>query len=364
MTVVAIASTAIRRGFGQGRTGYCKVDTAGRVWAHGVALNLVTGANDFSITSPEQYDPATGLWTTLAAAPERGYYAYSYDAAGVVYAAIASRFGTTSDDCDKYDPATDTWTAITTIPNSLNGRVAPAYWTTPDDLLWVCGGLDNSSNTLTETMYYNKVLDTWTTQASTAPELFSLQSMFGNDESRTGGCLLNAAGTVVYTVGFNSGHFFSYTIATDTWLQLTDSPYSSGSAFACIGADDRTYLSAGWDLYVYDPLTNVWSTRSTPVGATPFHGTVGMILSLNGSIYGIGSSGTRVIQQYDIATDTWSDTWSDTLDAFSGTGELVWDGTGYYNIDEASPAVPAGRTCEYWTVAAVRRSRSAARWVG
>lgn len=368
ISVTPITSTTIRRNFFGSLTGFGMTDSTGRVLVHGNAVNLLTGVTDWTIHTPERYDPQTLAWTSLADAPAWAYYTYSSDTDGTLYGALdITDLGVPSNAGARYDPGSNSWSSIATIPNSTSGRVQPAYWTSTGRL-WVCGGTTTGGTHYHDTLYYEKGTDTWTVQGNATPtELFSGNAIITAERTVSSGALINAAGTTVYCLGFTSGHFYSYVLATDTWTQLTDSPYSSGNVWGCI-ADDRVYLSVGWDLWMYDPFSNTWTSLAAPIGGVALTPVTGPMVHVEGSLYALGvhSEGSFYtlsgpIQRYDIATNTWELT---TL-RFAGTGILISGNGGYYMIDET----PDGRYCEFLAFGAaaassIRTGRSYAQLVG
>jgi hypothetical protein len=131
--------------------------------------------------------------------------------------------------------------------------------------------------------------------------------------------------------------FFRYTISTDSWTQLenTPGPQGAGDAITWSGYDGYIYAilgssSHGTIFARYDPANNTWETRASPPAGTDD----GCSLVWTGGAYLYALRGEyletvplRDFWRYDIVNDTWT-TMADIPEAggVGDGGSLIWVG--------------------------------------
>lgn len=146
----------------------------------------------------------------------------------------------------RYDMNTGEWVYLTESPNTyytwgitsevLNGTI---YLFNPDG----------------ECFAYNIAGDNWVTKTqNSASGSWDMSSILYQNE--------------VYILGWDNSEFYKYTPLTDSWTQLTDSPYQVGAcAFGvinnliyAIGGNDGGATTASYkSIIVYDIITNSWT---------------------------------------------------------------------------------------------------------
>jgi N-acetylneuraminic acid mutarotase len=121
---------------------------------HGTVLSVV-----------EEYDPVTDTWATKAPMLSKRWGLSTSVVNGKIYAIggcrqISPPF-TSLSTVEEYDPATDTWTTKTNMPTA---RFWPSACTV-NELIYVIGGLERQNGTTYGTVEeYNPATDTWATR--------------------------------------------------------------------------------------------------------------------------------------------------------------------------------------------------------
>src|SRR5215831_6261495 len=360
MSITPIASTVQRHHFlAPSRTGSVALRlSSGDLFLYGAGTNQTTNNPDLTQNRPEIYSSGPNTWTLRAAASSTifDYGGYYHDvAANQVVGTIARVSAGTSAVTAQYDVASDTWSALAAPPNSSLGRVDFAYWPTPDGRLWVVGGSTdsaNGSNPLFDTMYYDRAANTWSVQSTTVPD-----RIFGSCLlpyfSPIRGVVLNAASTVVYTLGFNTGTFYSYTMATDTWTVLAAHPgsFTGGAHPPALLVGNLIYVSVNAfptsSFYVYNITGNAWTTLTSP-GST----VTALLSTGDGFVYAIDNGITGdTTHGHTHRYDPVANSWTNLTDVFQQIiGQVVSDGaTAFYNLGQDAN----GHACDYWVPVSV-----------
>lgn len=150
------------------------IPVARRRGSAGVALYngkfyIVAGIQDGHrsgwVSWADEYDPATGIWTTLPNAPQARDHFHVDVINGKIYCAGGRRTSqpnyaaNTISSVDVFDIATRTWSTPTQIPTP---RGAPAVAVVNNELVVAGGEVDYQSNALTTVQSYNPVTNAWT----------------------------------------------------------------------------------------------------------------------------------------------------------------------------------------------------------
>ena len=286
-------------------------------------------ANFLATDAFYQYDPVANSWTPLAPLAQairdaRAVYAANTNSI-YVFGGIDDTTGLVVNIVQKYDLGTATWSTVTPMPAE---RFFPAtVYYDPTGLIYVAGGIDGSFLETDTTWIYDPVADTWDT--STAPNIPVVM----------GGSAVSLVGQNMYLQGsFGAGatNFnYAYDIVANTWTQKANMPAAVyEAAGAAIGTN--TYVVGGGD-----PATAPGSAKANGKGAK---GRNGLMARPDTSF------NTTYI--YDTLTDTWS-TGPSTNVAHSFTGGTAignkllvacgFDGvTGDTNTVETSDCGPGG----------------------
>jgi N-acetylneuraminic acid mutarotase len=144
------------------RWGFSTSVVNGKIYAIGGSPGEPADAGVFSTV--EEYDPATDIWTAKAHMPKARYGLSTSVVDGKIYAFGGARTcGTPAfSTLEEYDPATDAWTAKADMPK------ARQYFSTSavDGKIYAIGGAGQATWTPFSTVEeYNPATDTWTTKA-------------------------------------------------------------------------------------------------------------------------------------------------------------------------------------------------------
>jgi hypothetical protein len=201
-----------------------------------------------------------------------------------------------------YDPVRATWSAIADAPVARISAAAGFI----GGKLYVVGGWDNNSDTVTELDIYDPATDSW--------------SMGTPDPVAQGGGVAHAVlNDKLYLIGGCNGlcspglsDVEVYNPIGDSWSAAAD--YPETATFVSCGAIEGKLYCAGslgnsgvsGSGYVYDPASNSWSPiadMANPQAGALYTATNGMLL-VGG---GFDSSGaiTNAVEAYDPRSDSW-----------------------------------------------------------
>lgn len=151
----------------------------------------------------------------------------------------------------KYDMNTGNWTSLAPSSNIESWGITAEYL---DGFIYL---FDQNGNSYK----YEIATDTWTTVTqNNATGTADLSSILYQDE--------------IYVLGFSDSTFYKYTPATDSWLQLANSPYQVGACamgiinelIYCIGGNINGNTEADYkSIIVYDITTDVWEVDSLEI---------------------------------------------------------------------------------------------------
>ncbi|MFQ5604037.1 MAG: kelch repeat-containing protein [bacterium] len=222
----------------------------GKIYAFGGTNRCCPKGTVFATT--QEYDPATGTWTTKADMPTARY--------GVCAGVIDEKIYVIAGDppvkkVEMYDPVTDTWTPKQDMPTA---RWAPTCGVV-NGKIYVFGGLLRQGGPATKVVeMYDPATDTWTPKA-------------GMPEARVGQATAVINGQIFIFGGTNYGgrpahsNQWRYDPTTDTWdTSLPNMPFN-WFVMGYSVVNERVYLMAGSSapyphgdqlrrVYEYDPL--------------------------------------------------------------------------------------------------------------
>ncbi|MFQ5584456.1 MAG: kelch repeat-containing protein [Calditrichia bacterium] len=236
------------------------------------------------IASVESYDPVSGVWTSLSPIPTARVVFASAVANGKIYiiGGQADIFSTDLSVVEAYDPGTDSWTTAAPMPTAR--RVFSA--STLNGKIYAIGGLSDAEGILDIVEVYDPSTDSWDTTATNMPT------------ARWGLSTVTANGKI-YAIGgvpdsLATGVVEAYDPVTNSWT--TVGSVSSGKvAFSATELNGKIYAIGGsFDSFPYtmvaatveeyDPITNVWTPRSSLNVGRYFLSTS----AANGKIYAFG----------------------------------------------------------------------------
>ena len=211
-----------------------------------------------SLSTVEEYDPATDKWARKANMPtERCDFSGS---SAVVNGKIYVIGGDVFDGgwkcvpiVEEYNPATDTWTRKANMPTSRWCVATCAV----DGKIYAIGGAPDSYTGLKVVEQYDPITDTWTTKADMPTGLWGLCAKVVNGK--------------IYAFGGRPGttavpNTYEYDPVSDTWVRKADMPLATSQmASAVLG--DRIVVIGGWHIstqspyatvQIYHPETDTW----------------------------------------------------------------------------------------------------------
>ncbi len=261
------------------------------------------------------YNPTSDTWTTMAASPlsnRSRHTAFWTGTKMIVWGGIDDSFQ--FNDGAMYDPTLDSWNTIsmTNAPSVRNDFCS--VWTGDKMIIWGGHfGIDNAGTILGDGKIYNPTSNTWTSMSSTnAPAARKRHSAVW-----TGSKMIVWGGLTTTSTLTNTGSI--YDPSNDSWTMMsTDgSPPSglfwntaiwSGTKMIVFGGQNSVGSNVTNECYLYDPVTNVWTTANTTnvPAARSYHsaiwtGTKMIVFGGFNSIYDTNNGGI-----YDPVTNTWS----------------------------------------------------------
>jgi N-acetylneuraminic acid mutarotase len=278
---------------------------------------------------------------------------------GIIYA-IGGSDGAALQKVEAYDHNTNTlvaWTPRAPLPAA---RHLPNGAAVINGKIYVSGGLTPLGPS--RSLYvYNAASNSWTTKAS-----MPIRSHGGAAAAIDGKLWVIA--TQEGEGGFFTGptRLFRYDPATDTWSEREPAPHHHHRAVVGV-INGKLYVAGGmtntlrndvsyeyepepWaELDVYDPATNVWTTKRTM--PTARWGAAGGVI--DGKLYVAGGRGTdhsalSTLELYDPATNTWAAR-AKMLTPREGTGAAVVGGVFHVLGGTSGPDSDALRTNEAYT---------------
>jgi N-acetylneuraminic acid mutarotase len=278
---------------------------------------------------------------------------------GIIYAIGGSDRGALQK-VEAYNPNTSTLVAWTTKAPLPAARHLPNGAAVINGKIYVTGGL-TPLGPARHLFVYDVASNSWTTKAS-----MPIRSHGG------GAAAIDGKLWVLATPEGQDGFFtsptrlFRYDPATDTWSEREPPPHHhhravvraiNGKLYAAGGMTKTLrnevtyeYEPEPWaELDVYDPATNVWTTKASM--PTARWGAAGGVI--DGKLYVAGGRGTdysplSTLELYDPATNTWAAR-AKMLTAREGTGAAVAGGVFHVLGGTGGPDSDALRTNEAYT---------------
>lgn len=254
--------------FGQQWTDVASVPGSSSSKHHPVTFSIdgigysVAGSNSFDVSTStsHKYDPILDQWTTMDNFPgtSRGFsYGVSDGEFGYMGFGYNTQVGTYLDDLWKFDPLSETWTELASCP--CQARTHPAFIHLDGKIFVGVGG--DGSNNRDDWWQYDIALNTWSAKPDFPgvprhhPYYFDLDGY-------------------AY-VGFGHGvdgifkDFYKYDPDSEIWEEMNDFPGESrvaGTQFSHDGygyilsgdGDDHDYLETG-EFWQYNPADDSWS---------------------------------------------------------------------------------------------------------
>jgi len=298
-------------------------------------------------------------WTRRIRMPTARTGLVAAKANGIIYA-IGGRDGVALQKVEAYDPNTNTlvpWIPRAPLPAA---RELPNGAAVINGKIYVPGGLTSLGPT--KSLYvYTVASNSWTTKAS-----MPIRSHGGAAAAIDGKLWVIA--TPAGEGGFytNETRLFRYDPATDTWSEREPAPHHHHRAAVGV-INGKIYVAGGMtktlrnevtyeyepetfaELDVYDPATNVWTTKARM--PTARWGAAGGVI--DGKLYVAGGRGTgpsplTTMEMYDPATNSWA-VRAKMLTAREGAGAAVVGGVMHVLGGKGGPDTGALKTNEAYT---------------
>jgi RNA polymerase sigma factor (sigma-70 family) len=287
----------------------------GKIYAIGGApRGAQQGTLMSSVSTVEEYDPATNTWRTKAHMPTARFGLSTSVFNGRIYAigGAMDRPQVPSSTVEEYDPAMDTWTTKADMPTARWGLSTSVV----NGRIYAIGGFPRDSHNKeydpmgshnTSTVEeYDPATDTWTRKADMTTARFGLSTSVVNGRIYAFGGARNCVTPAFLTVE-------EYDPATDTWRTKADIPtirlYLSTSAvngkIYAIGGTGLACQGKGgplWTVEEYDPATDTWRTKThMPMAKVAFSASAvdGKIYAIGGSLAGYPWAPAPTVEEYD-----------------------------------------------------------------
>lgn len=245
-----------------------------------------------------EYDISSDTWTTLSTAPATVYQGGDLveGPSGYLYAFP----GKNTNSFWRYDIANNSWddAAVADAPGTLYYGSSMIY----DGSRYIYVLRGNNDDAFWR---YDTQTDSWDTLANTD---FGATTYQQNNNVYIGGDLTYDGDDTIYAVqaGAHTG-FASYSISTDSWTRLTNTPVLpyDGSQIAYDSGTTAVYFTSGWTnpfFYKYSLSDQTWSVL--PESPAPMAGG-SSIRNVNGTLYVLRGANTNAFWKYDIAKASW-----------------------------------------------------------
>ena len=207
----------------------------------------------------EAYDPVTDTWTIKAPMPtvRRGMQSGVVD--GIIYVIGGNEI---SRDCLAYDPVANSWTIKAPVPVGGGGDLALAVY---NGLIYAFGGGYYTVGPYSNVYAYNPQTDQWTQKASMSTPRFAMQAY------------VDVLGEKIYVIGGSQSYSTSLSIVevydpvNDTWETSPDTMPVPLCFFAGAVVNNRFYVISGTsDWQSGDGSVWEYTPPSVPVELTSF----------------------------------------------------------------------------------------------
>ncbi len=305
-----------------------------------------------SVRSAEVYDTVADTW---ASAPSLSRFRTDATATTLLDGRVLVFAGepffgeeTAPSTGDIYDPATGTWSTTAAASRFYNGQTATRLL---DGRVLVVGGNAVTSGRETRAEIYDPVANSWTTVAPmSAPRIAHTATLLADGRVLVAGGVGNA-GDALDTAEV-------YDPVTDSWASTDPMPVARDSFTATRLDDGRVLLAGGTgadratlaSAVVFSPLTNSFTATDPLDLSRTYHAAVALPdgdVLVTGGESGENYDPVTSVEVYDTATSTWS-----TVDPMNGDRSLHTALT----LDDGSVLVAGGYDlATYRAVSSVER---------
>ena len=272
-------------------------------------------ASNTTLTSSELLDHTTKTWSTVGPVGTGrlvpGVLVLNNGKVLTFGGSLRTGTDPATDTCEIYDPVAKTWSPTGSL---ITGRYLHANFLLADGTVLAAGGRTSPGSDISSSEIYDPNTGMWTATGSLPHAYFGMfYKTLGDGRPIVVGAQASSLGSASQTATFSSG----------TWTQQADFPaavqaYSNSSASLSNGnfivmcpMDNSGAILAINNAYIYNQLSNTWSTHNGPGTAhasTPARISSTQILLPGGTI-GVGPFVfTDVCHIYDEIADTWAAT--------------------------------------------------------
>ncbi len=295
-------------------------------------------------SSVEEYNPITNIWTSKASMnrSERDQSAVSYN--NKIY--VTWWYWGDRKNLEVYDPITNTWISKSNM-NFARGIHKSVAYNNKIYVMWWQYLLNWSWKNTNSLEVYDIATDTWTVKSPMNYEKYDFWVLLFNDKIY-----------VIWWYWSNSklSSVEVYDIATDTWTVKSPMNYSR-SWFTPILRWNKIYVVSWWTFEEYDINANTW-TKKTLLPKSKFYDSS---VILNDKIYNLwwsyNNEYLKELQEYNEVQPTQLVSWTCT---WIGTNWVYYNGTNSYTLTNATAwtslaasynANPTQNTCQFkcWT---------------
>jgi N-acetylneuraminic acid mutarotase len=216
---------------------------------------------------------------------------------GRLYAVGGLLFTSSVTTVEEYDPATNTWATRAPLPTARNALGMAAA---PNGRLYAIGGFDNGIRN--EVEEYDPATNTWTAKAPMLTPRYSL-GLAAAPNGRLYAIGGHAGTSSVGTVE-------EYDPATNTWATKAPMPTGRSALALAAAPNGKLYAIGGFnngrrnEVEEYNPTTNTWTTKALMPTARE---TLGLAAAPNGRLYAVGGNGpNNVVEEYDPTINAWA----------------------------------------------------------
>jgi len=257
-----------------------------------------------TLTTVEEYDPATGEWTKKADMPNIRYSLSVSEVNGKIYVigGFRSNDGVNFSMVEEYNPRTNKWTRKANMPTPRSALSTSVV----NGKIYAIGGDSGDylpAPTLSAVEEYDPETDTWTRKADMPTPRGSLCTAVVNGK-------IYAIGGVTGMAG-GGGSLVSvveeYDPVTDTWTKKSAKMPTPRSIFSISVVNGKIYAIGGEDRNMnvnnivnpcgvstveeYDPIKDVWTKKAD----MPTKRCCLSTSAVNGKIYAIGGTDTLLL---------------------------------------------------------------------
>lgn len=271
---------------------------AGARFAYVASSNKLYTFRGYNTTTFYEYDVATDVWTTKAAAPSAVYWG-----GGVVEGPSGYIYGWPGNNSLKfwrYDIVNNVWDDASAADafQPLSYGASMIY----DGNHYIYAMKGNGDDTF---MRYDTDSDTWETLANVD---FGAPTIQVNNLTYEGSDMAYDGNDTIYAIQGNirSG-FASYSISSNSWTQLPNLPTLAynGAQIEYDNTTNAVYYLSGWDkpfFFKYDISTQTWSSlKDAPASI----GWGGAMKNINGNLYILRGAATQTFYKYNISKSSW-----------------------------------------------------------